>query len=315
MFIMPLMFLISGLFVIPSLARKGTSSFLSDRAKRLGIPFIFAVILLSPLAFCPSWLLSNVVRQGGYLRRFFTTDGWSPGPAWYLWLLLAFCAFIAFVCRFAPNLMKKLNWSATSARNIVAVFLTVSLLTTVPLRLFILPTTWTTLVGPLSFQTWRVLLYFSWFLLGVALGGANLERSLSYDNMRWWPLWLVFGFLAYAAHSLLLLGCAYFVNMPVRLMNAIQAAVFSFSCTFISIGALGLSRSFFRTARFFGDSLTKNAYGIYIFHYVFVIWIQYYLLTISLPAGLKFLLTLCIALTASWFLTALLHKTAAHKIL
>jgi len=315
MFFMSLMFLISGLFVVPSLARKGVGNFLSDRTKRLGIPFVVAVMLLSPLAYYPSWLSSDVVSQGDYLRRFFTTDDWSAGPAWYIWLLLAFCGVVSFIYQFIPNLMKKLSWSVTSARSLVVVFLAVSLLTTVPLRLFILPTTWTTLAGPLSFQSWRLLLYFSWFLLGVALGGANMEHSLSRDNLRPWPFWIVLGFLTYMTHGLLEFERGWFANTPVWLMNAILAIIYSFCCTFTSLGALGLARSFFRTARPLANSLTENAYGIYIFHYTFVLWMQFCLLTTSLPAAFKFLITFSVALTASWLVTALLRKTVARKIL
>jgi len=50
-FFMPLMFLISGLFVWSGLIRKGSGAYLSDRLLRLGIPFIAAELLLIPLAY------------------------------------------------------------------------------------------------------------------------------------------------------------------------------------------------------------------------------------------------------------------------
>ncbi|MCX5815117.1 MAG: acyltransferase family protein [Proteobacteria bacterium] len=315
MFFMSLMFLVSGLFVAPSIERKGVGHFLADRTKRLGIPFVIAVTLLSPLAYYPSWLSSDAVNQGGFLRRFFTAGDWSGGPAWFIWVLLAFCGVVAVAYQLIPNLMKKLSWSAASARSLVVMFLTVSLLTTVPLRLFILPTAWSRLAGPLVFQTWKLLLYFAWFLLGVALGGANLELSLSRHNLRPWPLWLVLGGLTYVVHGLLELSGACFVNTPVWVANVILATVYSFCCTFTGLAALGMARSFFRTARPLADNFTENAYGIYIFHYGFVTWIQFYLLTKSLPAALKFLITFSVALTASWFLTAMLRKTVAGKVL
>ena len=315
MFFMSLMFLISGLFTIPSIDRKGVGHFLVDRTKRLGIPFVVAVTLLSPLAYYPSWLSSESVSQGGFLHGFFTTDNWSGGPAWFIWVLFAFCGVVAVACHLVPNLMKKLSWSASSARSLVLVFLSVSLLATVPLRLFILPTTWSRLAGPLVFQTWKILLYFAWFLLGAALGSANLELSLSRKNLKPWPVWLVFGGLMYMAHGLLELRGAWFVNIPEWLMNVILATVYSFCCTFTSLAALGLTRSFFLTARPLADSFTENAYGIYIFHYGFVTWIQFYLLTNPFPAALKFLISFLVALAASWFLTAQLRKTVARKVL
>src|SRR5262249_31687943 len=50
-FFMALMFLLSGLFVWPSLERKGSARFLRDRILRLGVPFAVAAGSLMPLAF------------------------------------------------------------------------------------------------------------------------------------------------------------------------------------------------------------------------------------------------------------------------
>ncbi|MFC2105142.1 acyltransferase family protein [Candidatus Bipolaricaulota bacterium] len=45
-FFMPLLFLVSGLFVWQSLKNKGAASFFLGRLKRLGIPFIIALVVL-----------------------------------------------------------------------------------------------------------------------------------------------------------------------------------------------------------------------------------------------------------------------------
>jgi len=63
------------------------------------------------------------------------------------------------------------------------------------------------------------------------------------------------------------------------------------------------------------DHFSENAYGIYIFHYGFVIWVQFVLLAQPLPAAVKFLITFSVALVASWFLTALLRRTVARRVL
>lgn len=119
----------------------------------------------------------------------------------------------------------------------------------------------------------------------------------------------------YVAHGLLELRGAWLANIPEWPMNVFLATVYSFCCTFTSLAALGLARSFFITARPLADSFSENAYGIYIFHYGFVTWIQFYLLTKPFPAVLKFLISFLVALAASWFLTAQLRKTPARKVL
>src|SRR6202000_815873 len=50
-FFMAAMFFLSGLFVWPSLQRKGIGWFLRDRFWRLGLPFVICAIFLMPLAY------------------------------------------------------------------------------------------------------------------------------------------------------------------------------------------------------------------------------------------------------------------------
>ena len=313
-FFMSLMFFISGLFVVPSMARKGVGRFLADRTKRLGIPFVIAATLLAPIAYYPSWLLSDSVSQGGFLSRFFTTDKGSAGPAWFIWVLLAFCVVVAIAYRFTPDLMKKLSWSPKSAGNLVYVVLAVTLIATIPMQVFLAPGEWFRVAGPLYFPASRSTLYFGWFLLGVALGSAEPERSLSHENLRPWPFWLIMGALGYGTHGILSSG-NYLANTPAWVLTLILATAFSFCCTFTSLAAIGLARSIFRTKWSLADHFSENAYGVYIFHYGFVIWLQFTLLSQSMPAVVKFLITFSVALTASWFLTALLRRTAAKRFL
>src|SRR6202040_3676196 len=55
-FLMSLMFLLSGLFVWPSLQRKRGWGFVRDRLRRLGLPFAFGVLVLIPIAVYPTYL-------------------------------------------------------------------------------------------------------------------------------------------------------------------------------------------------------------------------------------------------------------------
>ncbi|HEY2401072.1 MAG TPA: acyltransferase family protein, partial [Steroidobacteraceae bacterium] len=48
-FFMGLLFFIAGLFVPPSFDRKGTVSFVRDRARRLGVPLLFYMFVLGPV--------------------------------------------------------------------------------------------------------------------------------------------------------------------------------------------------------------------------------------------------------------------------
>src|SRR6478672_1661807 len=55
-FFMACMFFISGLFVHHSLSRRGPGNFLTSRAWRLGVPFAISILVVTPIAYYPSFL-------------------------------------------------------------------------------------------------------------------------------------------------------------------------------------------------------------------------------------------------------------------
>src|SRR5690242_1030479 len=52
-FFMACMFLISGLFVQQSLAKRGPANYLGNRAWRLGVPYLLSIFVLMPVAYYP----------------------------------------------------------------------------------------------------------------------------------------------------------------------------------------------------------------------------------------------------------------------
>jgi len=95
-FFMALMFLLSGLFVWPSLERKGGASFLRERILRLGLPFAVAAAILMPLAYYPTYAVTGA-DPGllAYARAWLSLGFWPSGPAWFIWLLFIFDALAA----------------------------------------------------------------------------------------------------------------------------------------------------------------------------------------------------------------------------
>jgi hypothetical protein len=89
---MPLLFLIPGLFTLPSLERKGSRAFFLSRLQRLGIPFAIAALFIAPMAFYPSYLMADPRPPNPYLSIFYTSDAWPIGPPW-LWDNLSANAF------------------------------------------------------------------------------------------------------------------------------------------------------------------------------------------------------------------------------
>ena len=58
----------------------------------------------------------------------------------------------------------------------------------------------------------------------------------------------------------------------------------------------------------FLESAAENSYGMYLVHYVFVVWLQYALLGTGLPAIVKGVLVSVGVIALSWATTALMQR-------
>ena len=56
------------------------------------------------------------------------------------------------------------------------------------------------------------------------------------------------------------------------------------------------------------DALRPSAYGIFLVHYIFIIWLQYAVYDFSFPAGVKFAIVFAGTLSLSWGLIVLLRR-------
>ena len=95
-FAMGLFFLIAGYFTPSAFDRKGAAGFLTDRSKRLGIPWALYEICLNPIIYY-SIALHNNEYQGTfwqYLRSYIDElSSFGDGPVWFLEALLIFSIF------------------------------------------------------------------------------------------------------------------------------------------------------------------------------------------------------------------------------
>jgi surface polysaccharide O-acyltransferase-like enzyme len=88
------------------------------------------------------------------------------------------------------------------------------------------------------------------------------------------------------------------------------------SCTTATLWVLAMFLRFGGTRVRVMDSLCENAYGIYLVHYLFVIWLQYSLLRAPLAGLAKGSIVFLGALALSWASVAALRRVpgVAHVI-
>ena len=155
-FLMTLFFFLSGLFVWPSLKRKGIPAFVADRIKRLGIPFALVVALLMPVALYPVYVQTATEPEiAAYVGHFLALPWWPCGPMWFLWLLLSADLIAAGLHKISPDWGERLaRFSSLAGTRPVRYFawlLAASALAYVPLALVFTPEAWAQF-GPFAFE-------------------------------------------------------------------------------------------------------------------------------------------------------------------
>ena len=324
-FFMAAMFLLSGLFVWPSLQRKGIGWFLRDRFWRLGLPFIVCAVFLMPLAY---WafeleLIDPNISFAAFWWRTVTVGPWNSGPAWFVWMLLALDVIAALAYRFLSGSVEAIGKLSLESFGRPALFfwalLIASIIVYVPAVLYFTAQRWF-VIGPVAIQASRILLYLLYFFAGVGAGAVSFDRGLlaaDGELARRWPVWLGATIATYAAIVLLVYvrhSILPDVENPPQWWRVTYALAFVSYSAAQTFNILALFLHFDNDGPSIFDPLRNSAYGIYLIHYVPVLWLQYLLYDYSfssvmqVSAIIKALIVFALTLPISWAATAALRR-------
>jgi Acyltransferase family len=323
-FFMSAMFFLSGLFVWPSLKRKGTGWFLRDRCWRLGLPFIVCALILMPIAYYAVDLrLHPDVGFAEFWWKTVTVGPWMIGPAWFVWVLLALDVIAALVFLAAPGLVEAIGRLSLAGYARPGLFfwtlLIISIIAYVPAVLYFGASRWFS-IGPVAVQASRILLYLVYFFAGMGIGAVSFDKGLLAAGgglARRWRIWLAATIVTYSCIIALVYikhGVLPDVNhQPLWWQIAYALAFVSYSAA-QTFNVLALFLRFDNEGASIFDPLRDSAYGIYLIHYVPVLWLQYALYGLSfapvlqLTAIIKAVIVFILTLALSWAATAALRK-------
>jgi hypothetical protein len=317
-YLMSFFFLLSGLFVWPSLVRKGAGIFIRDRILRLGLPFAFVALILMPLAHYPVYLeTASDPGIAAYWHHWLALPLWPSGPAWFLWLLLTGdVAAAAIFQMMAARHHRVMRLSADICRRplpSLAVFAIAGALAYLPLALAFGPFAWCQW-GPFPLQLSRPLHYALYFAAGIVSGACGLERGLLATDGPLARGWLALVLAAVALFALWLGVTALTLRGPQAASLGLRTAAglsFVLACLANCLGALALTLRFGRVRSRWLHSLKANAYGMFLIHYVFIVWLQFALLGVAWPAILKAAIVFLGTVMLSWRATAALGGVPA----
>ena len=317
-FFMSLLFFIGGLFLNRSIAKKGIFLFIKDRFFRLFIPFFVPGTLLMLLTCLPSYhLIHPHINMMEYLVDFFTTEQWPAGPFWFIGVLFAFNLIFSLLYHLFKKIETKSAPFFSYLMNRPFVFFVflffVTWLLYVPLAYNFGAGTWVGF-GPFDFQLSRIFLYFGYFLIGIFIGCTDFNQGIFSINARiikrWW-LWTLLAFCIYTVLTVISDPLTQFVKAGVIkgfYAWMIYYILYAASCTISFMAFITVFRKYVTKQKRWMNSLSANAYLIYLIHFVFVIWLQYLLLDFNIPAFFKFVVTFAMALSLSWIVSCFLRK-------
>jgi hypothetical protein len=317
-FFMAMFFFLSGLFVWPSLGHKAPAKFIGDRLLRLGLPFAVAALTIIPIAYYALALQQgSTVSFADFWWKMVTVGPWPSGPVWFVWVLLAFDLSACALYRIAPWMLDHVNRLSIASfdrpERFFIYLVTVTAILYVPSRLYFQSNTWFEF-GPFSVQKSRVLLYAAYFFLGAGIGAANFSKGLlSVDGRlaKSGPGWIVTTLVPYCLLWVLIYIKRGVLGNP-EVLPAWYEPIYSLLFVAFSAAIIFAILAFFLRFKRDGfsilDPMQHDAYGIFLVHYAFVLWLQYWMLDMNWPAIMKAFVAFIGTLLLSWATTAALRQ-------
>ncbi|MEN8236290.1 MAG: acyltransferase family protein [Pseudomonadota bacterium] len=329
--IMPMLFFIFGMFVLPSLARRGAWGYVKERFIRLGIPYIIGIPLMIPLLSYPKYH-DFVNSDVGYFEFwlgsdfqfwnsiFFTERLQGGGPFWVLYAMALYSAVLIIACKLLPWVFRSLvNFIKWTIENPVLGFVIWGSFSAVLLGVSDLiwgAPWWIGFWRIFHLQASRFLLVLAYFFLGAAVyqSGILTNQDLMQRFSNQWAklsiLTAVLG-VAYVWYSL-----AYFYDgaygdefhtllrekgwLATGLWELVvteapgvlvRTTLHGFFCLSQMLLLLAVFYKFVSKPTRLWTFLAANCYGFFLFHEAVVIWCQYGLNATELPIVFKFSLT------------------------
>lgn len=315
-FFMPLMFFISGVFVFKSIKKKGKTDFIKDRIVRLGLVFAIVELFLIPLAYIPSYILATGhFSLFNFYKDYFYNQAWPVGPPWFIWVLLFFNAMTILIpISVFTTINKRLLFYRHKPAGLFWIFLVIISMCYLPISLWLGQYKWTG-IGVFDFQLNRLLFYFIFFLTGVCLGSNETGENILLNtviNKKAWTFWLLPVLITFTFFQFLIINIWEYVYAGKISSNFswfVISCFFVLCCLLINLLFLSFFQQAITKSYPIWNSLSVNAYGIYLVHYLFTTWTQFALLQFNLEPVLKFGIVLIISLSASWFSIHYLRKS------
>jgi hypothetical protein len=342
--IMPMLFFIFGMFVIPALQRNGFVKYYKQRLIKLGIPFLIGVPCVVPLLTYPKFheYTDPNPSYWEYWSQIFFSDKLQAGPFWVLYAILLFTTILIIIYKVLPGVVRMMarfvQYISTHPVIGIISFMVLSAIVYGVSDLIWGAPWWIGFWKLFYLQGARFIMNFIYFMMGAGLMASGLM-----DNKAFWERFssktFIFGALmllvgaAYSTYSMMYFQHGAYASDEVRHLLA-SGATYSEAWPLFSeiapwvltrttlLGMLTALQVLFLLSFFYRylnqptpiwQSLAKNGYGIFLFHESMVVWLQFALLGFALSPYVKTLIVFVLGLGGAWILNDRLRRLPGFR--
>ena len=282
-FVMPVIFFISGYFTPLSLKNKNGLTFIESKFKRLMIPWLIAVLILIPL-YKIIFLYSRNLPQESWTTYFHWTNGiWSMNWLWFLPVLFLFDMLYLLLSK------AKIDLSNIPLKVAVPAVFIISYAYSFLMGMYRLGG-WTKTIL-IDFQNERLLIYFLFFLLGAIC----LYQKAFETEAKSKKLYIIVSCIAWIPINIYIIFLLNYILKPGQFIISVLGDGVLFWLGF-HLSLLCLLYLLVSTFRYWINKqgkileiLNTSSYGVYIIHVIVIGVIALAMLNASIPSIAKYL--------------------------
>ena len=308
-FFMGFFFFLSALFTEPSYYKKGTTQFIIDRLKRLGIPLLFYSFIFSPvLNFLVFRFGEN--KKASFIQYLSGYDDWiDPGVMWFVAALLLFTLIYVLV----KNIFKKTVYKAyplPGNKKILLFALSLGVISYL-VRIYF-PVGW--VLHPVGFQFAHFTQYISMFIIGIIAHRNNWLAGIDFKKGKLWMIVaLVLVFIIFPAIFLLAHSPLDSFQGHGTWQSFIAAVWEQLTGISIMVGITGIARYKWNYTNPLLQKMSRASYTTYIFHPLVVVSICLLLKSWHVDPSLKLLVAAPAGVIIAFMLAGIIVKLPVVK--
>ncbi|MDR0599774.1 MAG: acyltransferase [Treponema sp.] len=301
-FPMTLLFFLAGYFSPPSFARRGFRSFLTDKVKRIGFPWLAGVFLVAPFFAYLSYenMVHRAVSIGEFTGKLFFGEFYQQAHYWFLGVLLFL--FLLY------SLYGFMAGKTAASKNRIARTPVIAAAWIVSIAAYYMSSTikhadsWLNIGYVLYFQPARAAGYVMVFALGI-----YAYKKSWYTQNGWTPKWVFWGVIDAVVMGFSVVWVMIGGGFGETANRAVNSFLYNTTAVVSTLFLTGLFYRFQKKLGKLTEWFSPYSYGIYWLH------------SIALTVILRALKPLAIAGAVKWFVsitaTLVICQTACKYIL